>query len=119
MILLAQRIEEETAEKGGQATLGFLDITVARNAFGRQVDSFEVDLDAPEIAPEGDAPLRAVFIRAPIVTQTGPGVSTIARHGDRVVFVRQGHLLASSFHPELTDDPRVHAYFLELVRGTR
>jgi 5'-phosphate synthase pdxT subunit len=115
MILLAQRIEAGTGERGGQSTLGLMDITVARNAFGRQIDSFEVELDAPLLVADGEPPLHAIFIRAPIVVQTGPGVEVVARHKDQVVFVRQGSLMASSFHPELTGDTRVHEYFLDTI----
>jgi 5'-phosphate synthase pdxT subunit len=114
LIMLATEIESDTAERGGQPTLGLLDITVARNAFGRQVDSFETDLSVPAI---GDEPVHAVFIRAPIVTRAGAGVDVLATHHDDIVFVQQGNLLGTSFHPELGDDDRVHRYFLSLVRG--
>ncbi len=112
LILLARALAEGTDERGGQPTLGLLDATVARNAFGRQVDSFEADLDVPAL---GSEPLRAVFIRAPLVTQTGPTVETLATYDGKSVFVRQGTLLGSAFHPELTGDDRVHRYFLSLV----
>jgi 5'-phosphate synthase pdxT subunit len=110
MILLARHIE------GREATwLGELDITVRRNAFGRQVESFEADL---AVAPLGDPPYHAVFIRAPKVTATGPRVETLACLGDGTpVAVRQGNLLATSFHPELTPDDRFHRYFLDQVVG--
>lgn len=114
LIMLATEIESDTAERGGQPTLGLLDITVARNAFGRQVDSFETDLSVPAI---GDDPVHAVFIRAPIVTRTGTGVDVLATYHDDIVFVQQGNLLGTSFHPELGDDNRIHRYFLSLVRG--
>jgi pyridoxal 5'-phosphate synthase pdxT subunit len=118
MILLADRIEDGIV---GQPTLGGLDVVVRRNAFGRQVDSFEADLDVAGI--EG-APVHAVFIRAPWVESTGPGVEVLARvdggpADGRVVAVRGGahdHLLATSFHPELTGDPRVHELFLKIVK---
>lgn len=112
LILLARQIAEGTDERGGQPTLGLLDATVARNAFGRQVDSFEADLDVPAL---GSEPLHAVFIRAPLVTQAGPGVETLATYDGKAVFVRQGTILGSAFHPELTGDDRVHRYFLGLV----
>ncbi len=107
--------------------LAVMDITVERNAFGRQVDSFEADLDIAGI--EG-APLRAIFIRAPVIRRTGRGVDVLASLEDgTVVAAREGRLLATSFHPELTDDRRVHGLFLEMVeedaaasastRGTR
>ncbi|WP_230884545.1 pyridoxal 5'-phosphate synthase glutaminase subunit PdxT [Planomonospora sp. ID82291] len=110
MIMLADRIEDGAA---GQQTFGGIDMTVRRNAFGRQVDSFEADLDFA-----GRGPLRAVFIRAPWVESVGSAVEVLARAepGDRIVAVRQGPLLATSFHPELTGDAGVHSYFVEMVR---
>jgi 5'-phosphate synthase pdxT subunit len=117
MILLAERIEDGAP---GQETLGGLDITVRRNAFGRQVDSFEGDL-----AFEGfDAPVHAVFIRAPWVEQVGPEVEVLATvpagaAAGRIVAVREGHLMATSFHPEVGADDRIHRYFVELVSQHR
>jgi 5'-phosphate synthase pdxT subunit len=113
MIMLADRIEDGTAD---QETLGGLDITVRRNAFGRQVDSFEGDLDFAGL----DEPVHAVFIRAPWVEQVGPGVEVLARvaggeAAGRIVAVRQGHLMATSFHPEVDGDGRVHRIFVDLV----
>jgi 5'-phosphate synthase pdxT subunit len=94
--------------------LSAMDISVERNAFGRQLDSFEADLDVREI---GGAPYHAVFIRAPKITKTGAGVETLAALQDgTVVAARQGNLLATSFHPELTADDRFHRYFLSLRR---
>ena len=113
LILLARGIAEGTGERGGQPTLGLLDAIVARNAFGRQVDSFETALDIPALGP---APLRAVFIRAPYVAEAGPGVETLATYDGKTVFVRQGSILGSAFHPELTDDDRPHRLFLSLVK---
>ena len=114
MILLAKRIESG-AERGGQTTLGLMDITVARNAFGRQVDSFESDILVPEI--DEKEPFRAVFIRAPIITEAGPSVNILGCIQDKIVVARQGNLLVSAFHPELTNDGRMHRYFLnEIVR---
>jgi 5'-phosphate synthase pdxT subunit len=93
--------------------LRIMDIEVVRNAFGRQVDSFEVDLPFDEIDGE---PLHAIFIRAPLIRSVGDGVKAVATLADgEIVAARQGHLLATSFHPELTDDTRVHAYFLRMV----
>ncbi len=112
MILLADRIADGIE---GQQTIGGLDVLVRRNAFGRQVDSFEADLDAPELG-EPDRPFRAVFIRAPWVEEVGRDVEVLATAGEHVVAVRQGPLMATSFHPELTGDDRVHRYFLDLVR---
>ena len=114
MILLADRIEDGVA---GQETIGGLDVVVRRNAFGRQVDSFEADLDVEGFAE----PFHALFIRAPWVEKTGADVSVVARIATgeavgRIVAVRQGHLLATSFHPEITGDDRFHRLFVEQVR---
>jgi 5'-phosphate synthase pdxT subunit len=106
MIMLADRIAEGRPD---QQTLGGLDITVRRNAFGRQVDSFEEDI--PFAGVEG-GPMRAVFIRAPWVEDAGDGVDVLARAAGRIVAVRQGALLATSFHPEVTGDTRVHELFV-------
>jgi pyridoxal 5'-phosphate synthase pdxT subunit len=115
MILLADRIEDGAV---GQETIGGLDVVVRRNAFGRQVDSFEADLDVEGFTQ----PFHALFIRAPWVEKTGAGVSVVARvaTGDavgRIVAVRQGHLLATSFHPEITGDDRFHRLFVEQVQA--
>ena len=112
LILLSSGVTAETGERGGQPTLGLLDVVVARNAFGRQVDSFEAPLDVPVLGPE---PLGAVFIRAPYVVEAGPDVEVLARHDGKIVFVRQGTLLGSAFHPELTGEDRVHRLFLSSV----
>ena len=114
MIMLADHI---VAAKDGQETFGGIDITVRRNAFGRQVDSFESDILAPAIS---GSPIRAVFIRAPWVEKVGKNVEVLASYegSDGVahaVAVRQDHLLATAFHPEITDDYSVHRYFLEKV----
>jgi 5'-phosphate synthase pdxT subunit len=112
MIMLATTLLDRIE---GQETLGGLDVTVRRNAFGRQVDSFESDID---IAGVDGPPFRAVFIRAPWVEQAGPGVEVLGtepRTG-RIVAVRQGPVLATSFHPELTRDGRIHQLFAEIVR---
>jgi len=113
MIMLADRIEGGTSD---QETLGGLDITVRRNAFGRQVDSFEGDLEFAGL----DERVHAVFIRAPWVEQVGPDVDVLARvpageAAGRIVAVRQGHLMATSFHPEVDGDGRVHQVFVDLV----
>jgi 5'-phosphate synthase pdxT subunit len=92
--------------------LGLVDLKVERNAYGRQVASFEADL---ELAGE-EQPLRGVFIRAPRVRETGPGVEVLAEHDGRPVLVRQGRFIVASFHPELTEDSRVHELFLDSVR---
>lgn len=94
-------------------TLGLLDIVVRRNAFGRQIDSFEADLPVRGLA--GDEPFHAVFIRAPLIESAGPGVEVLATLPDgSIVAVREGALLATAFHPELTGDTRLHRYFLKL-----
>jgi 5'-phosphate synthase pdxT subunit len=92
--------------------LGFLDATARRNAFGRQLQSFEADL---EVAGAGDEALRAVFIRAPWVETWGPGVEVLASYEGHPVAIREGTVLASAFHPELTDDPRFHAIFMAMT----
>ncbi|MFN8082155.1 MAG: pyridoxal 5'-phosphate synthase glutaminase subunit PdxT [Kineosporiaceae bacterium] len=109
MILLADRVEDAIE---GQLSFGGIDMTVRRNAFGRQVDSFEQDLTVEGI--DGD-PVRAVFIRAPWVEQVGEEVQVLARHEGRIVAVQQGALLATAFHPEITGDTRVHRLFVDLV----
>jgi 5'-phosphate synthase pdxT subunit len=125
MIMLADRIADARAD---QETLGGLDITVRRNAFGRQVDSFEEDLHIPAIAELTTAPrghpstFKAVFIRAPWVEQLGGGVEVLAKvesgpAAGKVVAIRAGNLLATSFHPEVTGDHRIHEYFTQMVRA--
>jgi len=96
--------------------LGFLDATARRNAFGRQLQSFETDL---EVEGTGDEPLRAVFIRAPWVERHGPGVEVLASYGGHPVAIREGSVLACAFHPELTDDPRLHAIFMAMTTAAR
>lgn len=111
MILLAKEIVDGIP---GQPTLGLMDITVRRNAFGRQVNSFETDLQVPAL---GDLPFPAVFIRAPVIERVGSGVEVLASLEDGApVAVRQGNLLATAFHPELTSDTRFHRYFLDMAR---
>jgi 5'-phosphate synthase pdxT subunit len=95
-----------------QPTLDLIDVTVRRNAFGRQVDSAEVPLAIPVL---GEKPFPAVFIRAPWIERTGPAVDTLAERDGHGVMVRQNNVLATSFHPELTGDDRVHAYFLRMI----
>ena len=99
----------------GLASLGLMDITVRRNAYGRQVDSFEADPDVRHL-PEGR--FRGIFIRAPWIERVGNDVEILAEHGGVTVAARQGDLLATTFHPELTGDPRIHRYFLDgIVAG--
>ncbi len=114
MIMLADHLLDGAV---GQRSFGGIDMTVRRNAFGRQVDSFETDLDVKGI----DGPrLHAVFIRAPWVEHVGPDVDALATDGaaGRIVAVRQGPLLATAFHPELTPDVRIHRLFADIVKGT-
>ncbi|CAH1216269.1 Pyridoxal 5'-phosphate synthase subunit PdxT [Paenibacillus allorhizoplanae] len=98
-----------------EAHLELMDITVARNAFGRQRESFETDLPIKGI----DENVRAVFIRAPLIEKVGPDVDVLATYDGQIVAARQGHLLAASFHPELTDDFRLHSYFLDMVKQSQ
>jgi len=105
-----------------QPLLGLMDITVERNAFGRQVASFEVDLEVPALkaVSDEDLPFHAIFIRAPLIDSVGEGVQVLARLEDgRIVAAQQGHWLATSFHPELTGDPRFHQYFLRLASASK
>jgi 5'-phosphate synthase pdxT subunit len=111
MIVLAKSLSND----GGVEPVGAMDIKVARNAFGRQVDSFEAALSIPALGKE---PFTAVFIRAPKIESVGKKVEVLARLDDgTVVAARQGKLLVTSFHPELTDDTRLHRYFLDMVTG--
>jgi len=108
MILLAAR-----SANGEEAILPLLDVTVRRNAYGRQLDSYEADLEMPAIGPD---PVHGVFIRAPVVSDTGPGVEVLARDADgRPIAVRQGRVLATAFHPELTGERRLHRLLLEMI----
>jgi len=110
MILMAKEI---TGPELAPLRLKLMDISVKRNAYGRQVDSFEADLDVESL----DAPLTAAFIRAPVVERVGACVEVLARWEDRPVLVRQGNLLAASFHPEITGDHRLHELFVSSVEG--
>jgi 5'-phosphate synthase pdxT subunit len=109
-ILLAGEI---AGDQDAPHRMGLMDMTVRRNAYGRQVDSFESDLHIEGV----DQPFRAVFIRAPSIERVGDAVEVLARHGDAPVLVRQGNLLASTFHPEMTGDNRVHELFLEMLES--
>ena len=111
MILLARKVTGSNSIK----PLEIMDIEVKRNAFGRQIDSFEADLSVPAL---GDDTFRGIFIRAPLIEKTGPDVETLCQLNNQfIVAARQGKTLACSFHPELTDDARFHSYFLKLVAG--
>jgi 5'-phosphate synthase pdxT subunit len=109
-ILIAKRVSEGIE---GQRGLGLMDIEVRRNAYGRQVDSFEADLDFAHVGE----PYRGVFIRAPWIESVADGVEVLARHESHIAAARQGRLLATTFHPELTGDPRIHRYFVQTVVG--
>ncbi len=109
MIVLSKKI----ASHPGQFRFGFIDIAVARNAYGRQIDSFEDEISIPAL---GEKPFRAVFIRAPKIAEIGKKVESLAKHGGDHVLARQGSVLVCSFHPELTNDARVHEYFLEMIK---
>jgi len=123
MILLADRVVDGRDDQRG---FGAIDLTVRRNGYGSQAASFECDLDVPEV---GDGPVHAVFIRAPVVEQVGPGVevlATLAEAGpdgqsapNRPVVCRQGRVLVASFHPELTGDRRLHRLFVAMTKGER
>ncbi|GAA0138162.1 pyridoxal 5'-phosphate synthase glutaminase subunit PdxT [Paenibacillus sp. YSY-4.3] len=110
LIVMARKIEG-----GEEPHLGVMDIGVSRNAFGRQRESFETDLDVKGL----EEPLRAVFIRAPLITEVGEGVEVLSTYNDEIVTARQGHLLVSSFHPELTDDASLHKYFTEMIQANK
>jgi 5'-phosphate synthase pdxT subunit len=124
LILMATEIADETGERHGVEPFGLLDISVRRNGYGRQVDSFTEEVTVHSLDagnPRGLAPhFSAVFIRAPRITTVGTGVTVLARRGSggEPVAVRQGHLMGLTFHPELTDDLRFHRAFLELERTT-
>jgi 5'-phosphate synthase pdxT subunit len=106
LIVIANQIEGQE-----EAHLTLMNMKVARNAFGRQRESFEADLPLKGV----DEPIRAVFIRAPIIMEVGPEVEVLTEYQGQIVAARQGHLLAASFHPELTEDYRMHSYFLTMV----
>jgi len=107
LIMLAKQMRNSQQE-----TLALMDIEVERNAYGRQVDSFEMDLVIPVLGAE---PYRAIFIRAPYITEVSEGVNVLARCDDKIVCASQGHFLATAFHPELTNDLRIHRYFIENI----
>ena len=111
MIVLARKLMGDRPEP-----LGLIDIEVERNAFGRQIDSFETMISVPVL---GSEPFRGVFIRAPIIRVIGSGVKTIAQIDEQVVAAKQNNILVTAFHPELTDDPRFHDYFSTMISGVR
>jgi 5'-phosphate synthase pdxT subunit len=115
MILLAHAVDEDTRARS-QPLLDLMDLTVRRNAFGSQLDSFETDLDIPVVA---DTPIHAVFIRAPIISAIGPDVEVLSRlENGQIVAARQRNLFVTSFHPELTNDDRLHRWFAEMAGAT-
>lgn len=114
LILLAARGDDEVL-KTGQKLLGLMDTTVDRNAFGRQRESFESPLELPFIK---GGPFNAIFIRAPAIVSAGDEVEVLARLGEFIVAARQGNIIALAFHPELTDDTRVHEYFMKIVKNS-
>jgi len=111
-IMLANQVENPP-QKG----LGAMDITVQRNAYGRQIDSFIAPSPAVAAVEAGGGPIEMVFIRAPKIAKVGPRVEVLARQGNDPVLVRQGNTLAATFHPELSDDSRVHDFFLKMVKN--
>lgn len=115
LIVLAKEGNSEI-KKTGQELLNLLNVKVKRNAFGRQRESFEAYLNTTIL---GKKPFKGVFIRAPIIEKVGKGVEVLAKFGDKIVFVKQGKLLACSFHPELTNDLRIHKYFISLIGGLK
>jgi pyridoxal 5''-phosphate synthase, glutaminase subunit Pdx2 len=114
MILLSRRAFDKVVGDTKQKLLGNLDVVIERNAFGRQNDSFEADIEMPII---GNEPFRGVFIRAPAVSELGKGVQVIAKFNDRVVAVKQDNIIGTAFHPELSDDLRVHKQLVEMAAG--
>jgi pyridoxal 5'-phosphate synthase pdxT subunit len=99
-----------------QPILGLLDLVTCRNAYGRQIDSFEADLNVPAL---GESPFHGVFIRAPIIESVKNNVQVLSKFKDKIVAVREGNVIATSFHPELTDDPRFHQYFIKIINHRR
>jgi len=120
MIVLAKDVSMAGHAVMRQPLVGVMDVRVKRNAFGRQVDSFETDLDIPEIQNGDKTPFHAIFIRAPLFETVNANVRVLAKLDDgTIVAARENNLLATSFHPELTRDPRFHQYFLNMVQAAR
>ncbi len=111
-ILMAKEVVDRKTKKVLENPLGVMDISIVRNYYGRQRQSFEIHLEIPAIGPK---PFRAIFIRAPAITRVGEGVEALARLDGVVVVARQGRMLATTFHPELTEDTRIHRFFIERV----
>ena len=112
LVMLAKKVYDRVVGETNQPILGVMDIVVERNSFGRQRESFEVDLDIPVL---GEEKFRGVFIRAPSIREAGPNVKVLSKLNDVITAVKQDNLLGTAFHPELADDLRIHRYFLELV----
>lgn len=112
LIMLANRVQDRVVGETKQPLIGGLDVVVERNSFGRQRESFEADLSIPVL---GGSPFRGVFIRSPVVKQISSTVDVLSKLGDRIVGVRQGNTVGTSFHPELAGDTRLHEYFIQLV----
>lgn len=116
LVLMAKRVYDRVVGEVNQQTLGIIDVVVERNTFGRQRESFESYLDMPALSCKN---FKGVFIRAPTVKEVGAGVEVVAKLGSHVVGVRQGNLLALSFHPELAADTRLHEHFLKMIRVSK
>jgi pyridoxal 5'-phosphate synthase pdxT subunit len=112
MIILAKRVLDKTIGETQQKLIKILDVTIERNAFGRQHESFETDLSIPII---GDRPFKAVFIRGPIVKETGNNVQILSKYNDKIVAVQQNNIIGTSFHPELAEDNRFYTYFVRTI----
>ena len=112
MIILSKSTQNKTSRKLNQKLLGNLDIVVERNAFGRQRESFETDLNIPML---GETPFRGIFIRGPIVKETGKDVQILAKHDNKIVAVIQNNIIGTSFHPELSEDNRFYVFFIKLI----
>ena len=112
LIMLAKKVHDRNVGEAAQTTLGLMDVTVERNAFGRQRESFEADLDIPILGER----FRGIFIRAPTVIETSPGVSVLSKLESRTVAVQQGNMIGTCFHPELTEDLRIYEYFLDITK---
>lgn len=112
LIMLAKKVYDRNVGETAQTTLGLMDVTVERSSFGRQRESFEANLDIPILGER----VRGVFIRAPAVVETGPSVRALCKLESRTVAVQQGNMIGTCFHPELTEDLRIHEYFLDIAK---
>ncbi len=112
LIMLANRVYDKAVGETKQSLIGGLDVTVERNSFGRQRESFEADISIPIL---GEAAFRGIFIRSPVIKNAGPKTDVISKINDAIVAVKQGNIIATSFHPELSGDTRLHEYFIQLV----